>query len=870
MGYAGDQRSIAEREGLPATVAKSTDNYPYQDEPTRDFLEDETGEFIVSTGNRAGEAEIPVQIGDYKILDRVGAGGMGQVFLAEHTRMQRVVALKMLPIDRMQDPRAIERFYEEIRAASRLLHPNIVTAFDAGESEGVHYLAMEYIDGATLSQAVAEQGPMSVASAASIIRQAATGLLHAHRSGIIHRDVKPSNLMKSSDGTVKVLDLGLAQFSTSNLLQKTAGKTEEESPAAKKKLVGTLAYMSPEQLEDPDKADARSDIYSLGATLYFLLTGRPPFVGDNIEQVYGHRHGTIPDLMDSRNDVDLRLNNIFQRMLANSPAERYTSLDEIVDDLADYCSAEETPLWLAEFSPRSVPPSSGPVMRQTARVFSIDLGMHYSATAESTPDGHVKAMLAGETGTPFFRMALSSTPGGQIAYGVRAMERRQDDPTNLFHCIPLYIGKTQVDRSLAGKQCPPEVLLALLIRRITRNAWGGRTPPRSTAITVPCSYDQLHRRSILTAAHLAGLTGVRLVDRSLAGAKSVFMASEDETLNEEEGNSIIEQSPPLLFLGLTGQAFEAAILQREAGRLQQLATGGHWHTGSLAWVHHLVDFAAKQFISEHKVDPRKQGISAASLQVACEKAVNSMLLLPEVRVTVKHGNGTLSVAVAREQWLAQCERLLLQIEDLIERVIRRSAVEIGSLSQVVLHGAILQIPQVRKRLLKKFPEKITIKTIDRSDVAKGAAAVLDSELPGRSAFRQPPRGISSQTIGIVVEDVRRRRRILPIIPAGSALPARTNRKLRVGRDREHMTLSVVESSGVHGQDWHALGRYEFKIDNPNYRSRTIGFEVDVNGLLQVRAQDPRKTGSVKLASLPESPLTDELISDWKAWMDSVR
>ena len=861
---------MAERRGLPATVAKSTDNYPYQDEPTRDFLEDETGEFLVTTGNQSGGAEVPVQIGDYKILDRVGAGGMGQVFLAEHTRMQRVVALKMLPIDRMQDARAIERFYEEIRAASRLLHPNIVTAFDAGDSEGVHYLAMEYIDGATLSQAVADQGPMSVASAASIIRQAATGLLHAHRSGIIHRDVKPSNLMKSSDGTVKVLDLGLAQFSTSNMLQQTTGKREQDAPSSKRKLVGTLAYMAPEQLEDPDKADARSDIYSLGATLYFLLTGQPPFVGDHIEQVYGHRHGTIPDLMDSRNDIDLRLNNIFRRMLAKTPAERYTSLDEVIDDLADYCSSDETPLWLAEFSPRSNSPAPDAAMRQTARVFAIDLGMHYSATAESTPDGHVKAMLAGETGTPFFRMALASTPGGQVSYGLNAIEHRQDDPRRLFHCIPLYIGKDLVDRSLAGRQCPPEVLLALLIRRITQNAWGGRTPPRSTAITVPCSYDQLHRRSITVAAQLAGLSGVRLVDRSLAATKSIFMASEDETLNEEDSSLLEQQTPPLLFLGLTGQAFEVAILRRDAGRLQQLATGGHWHASSLSWVHHLVDFAAQEFISEHKLDPRKHGLTAASLQVSCEKAVNSMLLLPKVKVSIKHGSKTLAVSISRDGWLEKCDRLFLQLEDLIDRVIQRSGVEVGSLQKIVLHGAILQIPQVRKRLMQRFSKEIKIKVVDRSDVAKGAAAWLDSELPGRSAFRQPPQGISSQTIGIVVEDVRRRRRILPIIPSGSALPARTNRKLRVGRDREYMTLSLVESSRIHGQDWHALGRYEFKIDNPNYRSRTIGFEVDVNGLLQVRAQDPRKTGSVKLASLPESELTDAAIINWKAWMDSVR
>ncbi len=852
-------------------MAKSTDNFPFQDEPTRDSLEDETGEFLVSSGSKSEEYEVPLQIGDYKILDRVGAGGMGQVFLAEHTRMQRIVALKMLPIDRMKDPRAIERFYEEIRAASRLLHPNIVTAFDAGESQGVNYLAMEYIDGLTLSQMVANDGPMAVDAAAGIIRQAATGLLHAHRSGITHRDVKPSNLMRSSDGTVKVLDLGLAQFSASSLLHQSNDKTTNKAKENKKKLVGTLAYMSPEQLEDAENADARSDIYSLGATLFFLLTGRPPFVGEQIDQVYGHRHGDIPDLMDSRNDVDLGLTNIFKRMLAKSPSERYSSLDEVIDDLADYCSTSETPLWLAEFSQRSGSASdTTAAIQQSSRVYAIDLGMHYTSTAESTPDGLIKPMLAGEAELPYFRMALHGDATGEVAYGVNAIDRREAEPQNLFHCLLLYIGKDRVDRNLGGKQCPPEVLLALLIRRITQNSWNGRKPPRSTAITVPCSYDQLHRRSIVLSAQLAGLSTVRLVDRSLAAVKSTFIVGEDETLNEEDVAILSEKTAPILFLGLTGQAFEVAVLKKEGGRLQQDATGGHWHTGSLSWVHRLVDYASKKFLEEHGFDPRKQSLTATSLQISCEKALDSMLLLPKVQVSVKQGGKTLSVMVHRDDWVKKCDSLLSQIEDLIDRAISRSEIDTASIDKVVTHGVILQIPMVRKRLLAKLPPEVTVQVVDRSDIAKGAAACLDAELPGRSAFRQPPRGISSQRIGIVVEDVRRRRRILPIIPSGTALPARTNRKLRVGRDREYMTLSIAESSGIHGQDWQALGRYEFKIDNPNYRSRTIGFEVDVDGLLQVRAQDPGKTGSVKLKSLPALSLTEDDIEEWKTWIDSIR
>jgi hypothetical protein len=209
-------------------LTDSTDyNYPTSDEPTREFSSSDGGsDSLQFNSTNAFGGEVPDQIGDYAIRELIGAGGMGQVFLAEHTRMQRIVAIKMLPVERMADAAAIGRFYDEVRAASRLMHPNIVTAFDAGEDKGVHYLAMEYIDGHTLTDIVAKKGPFSVGEAASAIRQAALGLLHAHRAGIVHRDVKPGNLMRANDGTVKVLDLGLARISSVNFAAEGASHVQ--------------------------------------------------------------------------------------------------------------------------------------------------------------------------------------------------------------------------------------------------------------------------------------------------------------------------------------------------------------------------------------------------------------------------------------------------------------------------------------------------------------------------------------------------------------------------------------------------------------------------------------------------------------------
>lgn len=857
----------------------STDNYPINEDHTIEFSDShDQGDFVYVPPPSG--ATIPKQIGDYKILELIGSGGMGQVYLAEHTRMQRVVAIKMLPVERMEDPEAIERFYDEVRAASRLMHPNIVTAFDAGECDGIHYLAMEYVDGQTLTRLVSREGPMSVGAAAAAIRQAALGLLHAHRAGIIHRDVKPGNLMRASDGTVKVLDLGLARISSASLLNdenavdRNPFEAGDDSVGSKGRLIGTLPFMSPEQLENADRADARSDIYSLGATLYFLLVGRTPFTGEYLDQVYGHRHGEIPDLMQVRDDVDMHFANIFSRMMAKSPKERYASLDEVIDDLGDYASKTDAPLWLAEFT-RRIPDkdqstvSGGSTWGTSSRVFAIDLGMFYSAAAESIPGGEFKTLSAGGETSPLFRMALASEDDQSLVFGNQAMDQRGTRPHRLAHCLPMYIGQPSVDREIAGRQCPPEVLLAALLHRIKTNSLSDRLSPQATAITVPSSYDQLHRQSVLLAARMAGLTSVRLVDRSLAAVQSLSCDGNLEAA--EDYDEVIERDhehdQTLLFVGLTGQASEVAVIRREAARLHQLATAGHWHTGTLPWIHRLVSLVARAFIEQHGFDPRRRIKSAAQLQVACEKAMNSMLLMPSVRIKLMVKHTEKAVELERSRWLAECEDLCAGLRRLIVEACGRAGVSIADIKTCVTLGPLMRIALVRDSVLSDLNPGVRIRVTDRTDAARGAAACLAAELPGRGGMSMPPRGVTSQSIGIVVEDLRKRRRILPIIPKGTSLPARTNRRLKVGRERASMTLSLVESSGVMGDDWQSLGRYDFQLGDSQVRSRMIGFEVNVNGILQVRAQSPGKSGSVKLPSLPQPSLSEQQIVEWTQWLE---
>ncbi len=270
-------------------------------------------------------------IGNYVLLERVGRGGMGDVFKARHQKMDRIVALKILSAAAMKSPGALKRFHREAKAAAKLAHPNIVTAHDFDEDRGTHFLVTEYVDGENLSAIVKQRGPLSLGRAVDYILQAARGLEYAHSNGVIHRDIKPSNLLLDKQGTVKILDMGIARVNEF-VGQMAFGSAEELTSSGV--IVGTPDYMSPEQSTDLRVADARSDIYSLGCTLYFLLTGQPVFMGETVlQKIMAHREQPPPFLREIRGDVPECLEKIFQKMLAKRPQDRQRSMTEVIAEI---------------------------------------------------------------------------------------------------------------------------------------------------------------------------------------------------------------------------------------------------------------------------------------------------------------------------------------------------------------------------------------------------------------------------------------------------------------------------------------------------------------------------------------------------------
>ncbi len=277
-------------------------------------------------------------LGQYELQGVIGRGGMGKVYKARHRKLDRIVALKVLPESSFKEPMAIKRFEREIRAAGRLKHPNVVQALDADEVDGTHFLVMEFIDGTDLGKITKVNGPLPIDHACNLTFQAAQGLQAIHESGLVHRDIKPSNLIVDSSGTVHILDLGLALLGLDQESSHELTSTDQ--------IMGTVDYIAPEQAMDTHNVDIRADIYSLGCTLFHLLTGKPPYRNDNRSNAFktmtAHANEPIPDIRSLREDVSSELAQVVEQLLAKNPDDRPQSPAEVSELLASFASTSKT------------------------------------------------------------------------------------------------------------------------------------------------------------------------------------------------------------------------------------------------------------------------------------------------------------------------------------------------------------------------------------------------------------------------------------------------------------------------------------------------------------------------------------------------
>lgn len=327
---------------------------------------DQTANHDSAIANSASFDDIPQPLSDhprYQILSLIGKGGMGDVYKARHRKMERTVALKVINRGLVQKPDAVGRFHREVKAAAQLNHPNIVTSHDADHSGDFHFMVMEFVDGVDLAQTVKQRGALPVAEACDYIRQAANGLQHAHQRGMVHRDIKPHNMMVTQDRVVKILDFGLASLAPQATPSEPISEDGDGNLTIAGAIMGTPDFISPEQARDARQVDGRSDIYSLGMTFYYLLAGRAPFGnGSAIEKLKKHAEAKPEPLTQFREDVPAELENIIHRMTAKNPAERFQSPQDVADALQRFAN-ELTTVSKPQPAPQKTRAAGGSIVR---------------------------------------------------------------------------------------------------------------------------------------------------------------------------------------------------------------------------------------------------------------------------------------------------------------------------------------------------------------------------------------------------------------------------------------------------------------------------------------------------------------------------
>jgi hypothetical protein len=417
-------------------------------------------------------------IGNYLILDKLGQGGMGVVFKARHRRLGRIGALKILPPSFARDKSAVLRFRREVEAAGRLKHPNLVAALDADEDRGVHFLVMDYVEGRDLDHVVRERGPLPVGQAVDSLIQAARGLAAAHAEGIIHRDIKPGNLMLEHAGTVRVLDLGLARIvESANPFNKTAARRLTESGM----YMGTIDFMAPEQAEDSHRVDGRADIYSLGCTLFYLLTGREPFPGETVlKRLLAHMERPAPSLRLARPDVPAALDLAYEKMMAKRPGDRPASMTALISLL----EAAKTALEEAAAQARGTAPGALRESKPELKVFD-EANLKRAGAPRTKTEASVFARPKEAAGLAMGKeisledLVMDVRPEPRPAPLPAAPKRAAGEPPMLKRRAPATRRRTGARRAVLGLAAPAVLLAAVAGFLVWRN--GARPDPEVAA-----------------------------------------------------------------------------------------------------------------------------------------------------------------------------------------------------------------------------------------------------------------------------------------------------------------------------------------------------------------------------------------------------
>lgn len=823
----------------------------------------------------SADAQRQTQLGEYVILEKIGEGGMGQVYRARHRTMDREVAIKILPHRLSSDAFAVERFYAEVRAQAKLLHPNIVTAFDAGcqEIQGlkVHYLVMELIRGESLAYRIATQGSLSTSDVLSVLRQAATALQYAHALGVVHRDIKPGNMMLTPEGTLKILDFGLAVLREMRALR-------EDSIG--KQLVGTVEFMSPEQINTPDLVDHRSDLYSLGATLYYMLTGAPMFTGEAIQTALAQIHRRPAALYEIRGDIDLRLDSIFQWLVAKKVQDRCPSAQDLLEKLYELNLLERPAASVSKRTESSRlskigldrPTSLGRRTSTSLRAFEpfgIELGMIHSRVSHVNAEHKIEAIPVDADSVQLRNMLFSDAE--RIAIGSAAVSQRVQRPDQIFYGLQRWYGLPMLEKTFGGRRVPPEVLVAAVIRHLAVATRYHQPNASHAVVTIPGCYDQMHRISTRTACGIAGIEVLQLLEKPLAAA--LAHVEIESRLASSRGEQGWEKT--MLVVMLSGVACEAAVIHADLQGLQKLSLVGDWKRGTLRWQ----DRAAKRLASliEHQygLSARENLNLASQLQRTIERSMERLRQASVVPFIVEMPNGRYENALHRDRIEEWVDDLAADGGVFATEALKRANLDPHSIDALLLIGDIRWLDSVQKPLRNLIRPDAQVVEIDSADLARGAALQAKYLMPPIDPRAPIAKSATSYDLGMIIQDQRLSVAPPPkvLIARDAPLPSQLSRTLRFTREGVRQpVLQFVEGTRFGEHTWHKLSSIDLQTcfdDRTKADAIQLRAEIDESGIWNGSLTWLAGNKQLVLPPLGEPVMDTVSMRQWHDWLESI-
>lgn len=856
-------------------------------------------------------------LGNNVILDKIGEGGMGEVLKARHRHMRRVVCVKILRPNLVHSESAVKRFRREWEAAAQLSHPNIVTAFDAAEERGVHYLVMEFVDGPNLGVRAKGRG-LPWQQVVDYVTQAARGLDYAHSRGVIHRDIKPGNLLLDASGVVKILDLGLARFEAGGEERPTdMVGAEGEHLTRDNQIVGTVEYMSPEQADDSVEVDRRADIYSLGCTLHCLLIGRAPYRADApLKVLMAHRVREIPSLRAERPEIPERLEAVYRRMMAKRPDERYQTMAEVIADLAPLLPAGaqeaardserrveprsetssgvsptrtltlERPAPLersggaegsggressgdsdaidsAPAAPLRDPQAAGASRAGRHPAVGIDLGTTFSVVAHLDSGGRPQAIVnsEGDVTTP----SVVLFDGDEVVVGKEAVKAMAIEMENIADCSKRELGRRSFHKALRGREYPPEVLEAMILNKLRVDAQRVIGPFTKVVVTVPAYFDETRRKQTQDAGYMAGFEVMDIINEPTAAA--LTFAYQRGALQPDSRFESVER---VLVYDLGGGTFDVTVMEIRGREFVTLATDGDVQLGGRDWDQRLIDYAAELFMKAHGVDPRREPNALGRLWRDCEDARRTLSARQKTQIVCDFQGRSLKVEVTRQLLQELTFDLLERTAFTTRQTMQAAGLEFSQLDRLLLVGGATRMPAVGEMLRKLTGREPDNSVAPDEAVAQGAA--LQAGLLLAKHHGEPPqfkiRNVNSHSLGVVGTDKKTgRRQNAIVIPRNTPLPAEARRVFLTQKPGQtSLLLQIVEGESTAAEECAPIGRCTIRGLPPNLPERTpveVRFHYAENGRLTVTVQVAGASRPLAQEIVREHALAAAEMDEWR-------